>query len=62
MAKKFEQMEKFAPSGTAPLDTVKGLLTAPVERLAEMFKAFTREHAPVPQPAGYAKEITRVYG
>ncbi|KAK3901780.1 hypothetical protein C8A05DRAFT_34546 [Staphylotrichum tortipilum] len=56
MAKKLEMMQKFAPSGTAPLDSV-----IPVERLAEMFKAFTHEHAPVLQPARYAKEITRVY-
>jgi len=62
MAKKFEMMDKFAPSGTAPFDSVMGLLTAPVERLAEMFKAFTQQHTPIPQPAGYAKEITRVYG
>ncbi len=62
LAKKFEMMEEFAPSGTAPFDSVMGLLTAPVERLAEMFKAFTHEHVPIPQRAGYAKEITRVYG
>lgn len=61
MAKSFERTKSFAPSRShpsagehPPFETVMGLLTAPIDRLTDLFRKFPEKppQADIDQPAG----------